>query len=157
MTTTINQAAVLTAFPFVAVMNDINRRCKYLPAASREETASAALLAAHGRWERQPLKSWTIGMLSSGGMLDVKKTAIRSAGRNTPDSETVELLAVARTDSDSLGLDDLLRGLSDRDRTIALAWSQSKPDTEAAQLANCSVRTVCTVRVQLRERLARRL
>ena len=155
--TTNNTPATMTSFPFLDVMNDIARRCKYLPASSREETASAALLAAHGRWERQQTKPWSISMLSAGGMLDVAKLTSRSRRHAQPDSETVELLAVSHDSSSSDGLDDLLSGLTGRDRVIAIAWSNGHPDTVAADLAGCSVRTVVTVRQQLRDRLSRKL
>ncbi len=153
---TTNNPTTMTEFPFVAVANDIARRCKYLPAASREETASAALLAAHGRWSRQTSKEWSISMLSAGGMLDIKKLAIRSHGRDVADSETVELLAVSHDSSSSDGLDDLLSGLCGRDRVIAIAWSEGLPDTVCADRAGCSVRTVVSTRAALRDKLSRK-
>jgi hypothetical protein len=127
---------------------------------ARQEQAADIVLAAHGRFSRQPTKEWTIGMLCNGGYMDVRDVArqqYRRAVNVVVDSEATEFSAVASTCEESSDLDGMLSGLSGRDLDIARAWSNGLQDIAVADLVGCSVKTVERTRKTLADRLACRV
>ena len=170
-------------FPFAEVYDLL---CDYRPLhrgtqsqQERHDRAAEALVAAHGRWSRQPRKEWSVALLARGGYLDVRDVerqqyrravnvvaygtyrstgTVNSRGHGDGKNDPRDVaFAAAKPDSDeSDGLDNLLHGLDGRDRDIASAWAEGLQDIAVAERIGCSVKTVERTRSKLADRLSRR-
>ena len=139
----------MTTFPIAEVYA---RLCSMTVGHGRDE-AVAALIHAEHYWQANADRC-TVASLCWVGIRRVRQQVKRDR-RIACDTDTVAQVAVARTESTSEGLDDLLAGLSGRDREIAALWSEGLIDTQVADRLGCSVKTVERTRKSLAATLSR--
>lgn len=153
----------MKTFPFEAVYARLSARLDHA-------TAASALLHAEHYW-RANADRCTVASLCWVGLRRVRQQVRRDrrigiltdtdAARTLRHVRGVEFttsvladLAVARVESTSEGLDDLLSGLTGRDREIAALWSEGLRDIDVADRLGCSVKTVERTRKTLAVRLS---